>query len=38
MNALTFLAARELLPTVKINAMCLGWVRTRMGGERQIKS
>jgi len=25
--------ARELPSSVKVNAMCPGWVRTRMGGE-----
>ncbi len=32
LNALTLKASRELPKTVKINAMCPGWVRTRMGG------
>lgn len=32
LNALTFVAARDLPPSVKVNAMCPGWVRTRMGG------
>ncbi|WP_306117492.1 MULTISPECIES: SDR family NAD(P)-dependent oxidoreductase [unclassified Roseitalea] len=32
LNALTFVAAQELPQTVKVNAMCPGWVRTRMGG------
>ena len=32
LNALTVRAAREAAPSVKINAMCPGWVRTRMGG------
>jgi NAD(P)-dependent dehydrogenase (short-subunit alcohol dehydrogenase family) len=33
LNALTVRLARELPDTVKVNAMCPGWVRTRMGGE-----
>lgn len=32
LNALTLRLSRELPPSVKINAMCPGWVRTRMGG------
>ncbi|MEM8592343.1 MAG: SDR family NAD(P)-dependent oxidoreductase [Pseudomonadota bacterium] len=32
LNALTVLAARELPKQVKVNAMCPGWVNTRMGG------
>lgn len=32
LNALTVSAARTLPNTVKVNAMCPGWVRTRMGG------
>jgi len=32
LNALTVAAAREAPDGVKINAMCPGWVRTRMGG------
>lgn len=32
LNALTVAAAREAPKGVKINAMCPGWVRTRMGG------
>ncbi len=32
LNALTVRAAEEVSATVKINAMCPGWVRTRMGG------
>ncbi|MEL6587421.1 MAG: SDR family NAD(P)-dependent oxidoreductase [Pseudomonadota bacterium] len=33
LNGLTVLAARELPATVKVNAMCPGWVHTRMGGQ-----
>ncbi len=33
LNALTVRLARELPSSVKVNAMCPGWVRTRMGGE-----
>jgi NAD(P)-dependent dehydrogenase (short-subunit alcohol dehydrogenase family) len=32
MNALTVRLAKELPAVVKVNAMCPGWVRTRMGG------
>lgn len=32
LNALTVASARMLPDTVKVNAMCPGWVRTRMGG------
>ena len=32
LNALTVAVARTLPPSVKVNAMCPGWVRTRMGG------
>lgn len=32
LNALTIRLAKELPPSVKVNAMCPGWVRTRMGG------
>ena len=32
LNALTVSAARTLPNSVKVNAMCPGWVRTRMGG------
>lgn len=31
-NAMTFLAARDARGDVKVNAMCPGWVRTKMGG------
>jgi NAD(P)-dependent dehydrogenase (short-subunit alcohol dehydrogenase family) len=33
LNALTLRLAKELPSAVKVNAMCPGWVRTRMGGE-----
>ena len=32
LNALTLRAAQEVPNTIKINAMCPGWVQTRMGG------
>ncbi len=32
LNALTRALPRDLPPGVKVNAMCPGWVRTRMGG------
>lgn len=35
LNALTRLLAEELAPRrLLVNAVCPGWVRTRMGGER----
>jgi NAD(P)-dependent dehydrogenase (short-subunit alcohol dehydrogenase family) len=33
LNAITVRLAQELPAFVKVNAMCPGWVRTRMGGE-----
>lgn len=33
LNAVTVSCAREFMPEVKVNAVCPGWVRTRMGGE-----
>jgi len=33
LNALTVRLAKELPSTIKVNAMCPGWVRTRMGGQ-----
>ncbi|TKB45560.1 SDR family NAD(P)-dependent oxidoreductase [Thalassotalea mangrovi] len=38
LNALTVCAARDLPDNVKINAMCPGWVRTRMGGKEADRS
>ncbi len=32
LNALTLAASREMPASVKVNACCPGWVRTRMGG------
>ena len=33
LNALTLLAAQEAATSVKVNAVCPGWVRTDMGGQ-----
>ena len=38
LNALTVAAARSMPTSVKVNAMCPGWVRTRMGGAGATKS
>lgn len=38
LNALTVRLAEELPCTVKVNAMCPGWVRTRMGGHGATRS
>ena len=38
LNALTVSAARTLPNSVKVNAMCPGWVRTRMGGASASRS
>jgi NAD(P)-dependent dehydrogenase (short-subunit alcohol dehydrogenase family) len=38
MNALTVRLSKELPPQIKVNAMCPGWVQTRMGGERATKT
>lgn len=38
LNALTVRLAEELPASVKINAMCPGWVRTRMGGPGAARS
>ena len=33
LNAMTIRLTNELPPSIKVNAMCPGWVRTRMGGQ-----
>lgn len=33
LNALTLRISRDLPADVKVNSMCPGWVRTRMGGD-----
>lgn len=38
MNALTVIADRDTSDFIKINAMCPGWVRTRMGGAGATRS
>jgi NAD(P)-dependent dehydrogenase (short-subunit alcohol dehydrogenase family) len=38
LNALTVRLEQELPSTVKVNAMCPGWVRTRMGGDGATRS
>lgn len=38
LNALTVASARTLPNSIKINAMCPGWVRTRMGGDAANRS
>lgn len=38
LNALTKALPRDLPPGVKINAMCPGWVKTRMGGDDATRS
>lgn len=38
LNALTKALPRDLPPGVKVNAMCPGWVRTRMGGAGATRS
>ncbi|MEM8632250.1 MAG: SDR family NAD(P)-dependent oxidoreductase [Pseudomonadota bacterium] len=38
LNALTLAASRQAPAGVKINAMCPGWVRTRMGGASATRS
>jgi len=38
LNALTVASARTLPQDVKVNAMCPGWVRTRMGGAAASRS
>jgi NAD(P)-dependent dehydrogenase (short-subunit alcohol dehydrogenase family) len=38
LNALTVRLAKELPPSVKVNSMCPGWVRTRMGGDEATRT
>ena len=38
LNALTLALSRELPAHIKVNAMCPGWVRTRMGGAAATRS
>lgn len=38
LNALTVRLSKEVPASVKVNAMCPGWVRTRMGGEGATRS
>lgn len=38
LNALTLVLSQELPKTVKVNAACPGWVKTRMGGEGATRS
>jgi NAD(P)-dependent dehydrogenase (short-subunit alcohol dehydrogenase family) len=38
LNALTVRLAKEFPSSVKVNAMCPGWVRTRMGGQGATRS
>lgn len=38
LNALTLTVARSLPKHIKINSMCPGWVRTRMGGQMATRS
>jgi NAD(P)-dependent dehydrogenase (short-subunit alcohol dehydrogenase family) len=38
LNALTIRLGKELPSTVKVNAVCPGWVRTRMGGQGATRS
>lgn len=38
LNALTAIAPRDLPDGVKVNALCPGWVRTRMGGRDATRS
>ena len=38
LNALTIRLSKELPFAIKVNAMCPGWVRTRMGGQGATKS
>jgi NAD(P)-dependent dehydrogenase (short-subunit alcohol dehydrogenase family) len=38
LNALTLSLSKDLAKNVKINSVCPGWVRTRMGGEGASRS
>ena len=38
LNAITVRLSKELPSAIKVNAMCPGWVRTRMGGEAAARS
>lgn len=38
LNALTVSLAADLPPTIKVNAVCPGWVKTRMGGPGATRS
>jgi NAD(P)-dependent dehydrogenase (short-subunit alcohol dehydrogenase family) len=38
LNAITVRLAKELPSAIKVNAMCPGWVRTRMGGQGATRS
>jgi len=38
LNALTLSLSHALPATIKVNSMCPGWVRTRMGGEGAVRS
>ena len=38
LNALTIRLSKELPSAIKVNAMCPGWVRTRMGGQGATRS
>lgn len=38
LNALTLVLSHELPKTVKVNAACPGWVKTRMGGDGATRS
>ena len=38
LNALTLAASKEVPDCIKVNAMCPGWVRTRMGGAGATRS
>ncbi len=38
LNALTVKLAQEVPESIKVNAMCPGWVRTRMGGDGASRS